>query len=103
MRVPVSVRIGFIALVATMTPLKSQDWLPVIQLENGDTVQYEWPIPDSAYKPNEVIVLFRPAAIDLDRLCYAYSWYAPGSKPGESVQTIPDYILELRWQVLSER
>jgi len=48
----------------------SQAWLPVLRNSNGEIIQYEWPPADSTYIHNELIIYFRPQALNLEKLCF---------------------------------
>ncbi|MEN6512282.1 MAG: S8/S53 family peptidase [Chloroherpetonaceae bacterium] len=57
---------------------KTQYELPVITNEQGDTISYQWPIPDSLLCiKDEIIIKFRPEALFLDRLCFEYTLGPP--------------------------
>jgi|GEM_PF-814707 len=57
---------------------KGQDYLPVITNERGDTISYQWPIPDSLLCiKDEIIIRFRPEALFLDKLCFTYTLGPP--------------------------
>lgn len=73
-------------------PIWGQIGLPAILNESGDTIDFVYPIPDSVFKPNEVIITFRPSAINLSLLCYQYSWYSYDRKEGETVQSMPSKV-----------
>lgn len=50
----------------------SQNWLPVLTNERGDTIPYTFPPPDSTYVKNEIIIKFEATALQLNKLCYEY-------------------------------
>jgi len=67
---------GLIISIITSTISYSQEWMPVFRNELGDTIHYEWPIPDSAIEiKDEVIIKFKEDALRLNFLCYEY--YSP--------------------------
>lgn len=48
----------------------SPTWLPTYRDENGYTIPYNFPPPDSSYLHNEIIIFFKPQALFLNKLCY---------------------------------
>ncbi len=51
------------------------------------------PPPDSPYKPNEIIVKFRPNALLLNKLCYGYPGPPIDKRKGDSpLNAIPNYL-----------
>jgi len=50
----------------------SQGFMPTMLDERGDTVNYSFPPPDSAYVPNEIIIYFKASALRLDSLCWFF-------------------------------
>jgi hypothetical protein len=47
----------------------SQSFYPQLRYENGDTIPYTFPPPDSTYIHNEILILFRPQSLYLEKLC----------------------------------
>ncbi len=74
--------------------------LPVFLDTRGDTIDYNFPPPDTAYAPGELIVRFYPHALYLDSLCYAYPAPITEGAPGEGVLMLPP---SLRQHLLSQR
>jgi len=69
----------------------SQEWMPVILNERGDTVHYEYPPPDSSYVHNKLIIRFRANALNLWELCYVIPQPIINEKK-EKTQSIPAYL-----------
>ncbi len=74
--------------------------LPVFLDTRGDTIDYNFPPPDTAYAPGKLIVRFYPHALYLDSLCYAYPAPITEGAPGEGVLMLPP---SLRQHLLSQQ
>ena len=62
-----------LTVIVVSSNLSFSQYLPVIKNELGDTISYQWPLPDSVeYSKNEVIIKFRKNALFLNKLCYNY-------------------------------
>lgn len=74
-------------LIASSASLHSQSWMPVITNESGKIHPYSYPIPDSAYVHDELIIKFREGTLNRSRLCYV----APSLSKSKdrSLQTVP--------------
>lgn len=70
-------------------------YLPVITNEQGDTIHYIWPIPDSALCiKDEIIVKFKANALHLNKLCYDYGGPAAFLENDYNPESDPEYIFK---------
>ncbi len=94
--------VGLIISIVTSTISYSQEWMPVLIDERGDTIHYEYPPPDSSYVHNELIIKFRTNGLNLNQLCYVIPGPAQKEKK-EKIQTIPyniiGYLMSQRFYV----
>lgn len=73
-------------------------YMPVLTNERGDTIHYSYPIPDSVYKHDEIIIKIRPNALNLTNLCYTIPYEEDptskfyGSNNNTNIDEIPDYF-----------
>lgn len=67
------ISIVFTIMFITNTSFSFSQYLPVITNSRGDTIHYQWPIPDSLLCiKNEIIIKFKANALNLNKLCYTY-------------------------------
>jgi len=81
------ISLGFILLFQTTT--FSQFLLPVILDERGDTINVNFPPPDSTYIHNEIIIHFKAKALILDSLCYSVPAPIIGKEKNDKPLGIP--------------
>jgi len=57
----------------TISPVLSQSWMPILRDVHGDSIPYKYPVADSLYIHNKIVVKFKEGALNKDLLCYTCS------------------------------
>ncbi|MBS1536816.1 MAG: S8 family peptidase [Bacteroidetes bacterium] len=62
--------LSLVLLMGMLSPLIGQSWMPVLRDVHGDSIPYKYPVADSLYIHNIIVIKFKEGALNKDLLCY---------------------------------